>query len=87
MTNIEIKKSQVVLLKSLGKNTADIAAKYGVTIKEMNEVLEQFGMTKTRLPKPEPTYYVTAVDDVADVVGLSNNTNDVPTSPAPLEIV
>jgi hypothetical protein len=70
MKNIEITKSRVVLLRSLGKTTEEIATIYSVTSKEMSSVLMGFGLTKPKKAPVEKTYTITPVDDLADAAGI-----------------
>lgn len=65
MRTIEIKKSAVVLYKSLGKTNEEMASKFGVTNKEMQEVLITFGLVKSRKPRVEAAYVINTIDDVA----------------------
>lgn len=67
MKTITIKKSTVAQYRGVGMNVDFMAERFGVTTKEMNSVLETFGMRKGR-SKAEPAYVINAVDDMADTL-------------------
>jgi hypothetical protein len=72
---ITIQKSVVAMQLGLKKSVEQIAAHYGVTEKEMKDVMVQFGLAKARKPKNEPAYTINAVNDV------DGNTEELPTIP------
>jgi hypothetical protein len=67
MNTIEIKKSTVAAYRGVGKDVDFMAEKFGITTKEMNEVLVGFGMKAVRSKKVvEPTYIIKPVDDMSE---------------------
>jgi hypothetical protein len=69
MTTIVIKKSTVAAYRGVGKDVDFMAEKFGITTKEMNEVLVGFGMKAVRSKKVvEPTYVINPIDDMSEEV-------------------
>jgi len=67
MRTITIKKSTVAQLKGVGINVDTMATRFGITVKEMNEVLVGFKMKPGRSKKVnEPVYEINPVDDMVE---------------------
>lgn len=73
MRTITIKKTDVAMLKGLGKTTEDMANNFGITKNEMAETLIEFGLTKSR--KTPKEYKIVTIDDVVtkEVEEVVNN--------------
>jgi heat shock protein HspQ len=66
---IRIKKSTVAQYRGVGIDVDTMAERFAITPKEMNSVLEKFGMRKSRSKKEiAPTYIIVTEDDMQDVV-------------------
>jgi heat shock protein HspQ len=66
---IRIKKSTVAQYRGVGIDVDTMAERFAITPKEMNGVLEKFGMRKSRSKKEiAPAYVILTEDDMQDVV-------------------
>jgi hypothetical protein len=83
MKTITIKKSVVAAYKGVGVTVDVMAKRFGITTKEMNEVLVGFGMKAGRTKKVA-TYEVVPVDDMAEDLASTtvNSTEPEVTEPA-----
>ena len=67
-TVIKISQSAVALLRGMGKDLPTMAAKFKITEKEMRDVLEDFGMLKSRAKKVvEPAYVIELEYDMNEI--------------------
>jgi len=73
MKTIDLKKTELALYKALGKTEEQIAANYGITVKEVKESMQAFGLTKSRGTAKAKEYSINLIDDSSSVV-LSENT-------------
>lgn len=76
MRTIVLRKSELAQLKGLGKTTEEMAAKFGVTTKEMLNTLIGFNLSKAKPRVKEVAYVIQTVNDIDTV-----NDNDMPTAP------
>lgn len=83
MKTITIKKSVAAAYKGAGVTVDVMAKRFGITTKEMNEVLVGFEM-KARRTKKVATYEVVPVDDMAEDLASTtvNSTEPEVTEPA-----
>lgn len=77
MRTILLKKSELAQLKGLGKTTEEMAAKYGVTTKEMLSTLIGFGLSKARLKVKEVEYTINIIDDIDTEELVTTTTNEL----------
>lgn len=68
MKAIEVKKSNIALLVLSKKTNEQIAAIYGITVKEVLDVKLQFGFTKFRGTKTAKAYTINLVDDCQQII-------------------
>lgn len=69
MKNIEIKKSQIALLKkAFSKTNEEIAAHFGITTKEALDALMHFDLIKGRKATKTPEYTISYNDDTTNLV-------------------
>lgn len=73
MNTISIKKSTLSTYRGLGLTSTEIAAKYGITEKEVKSALETFGLVKKRAGAKvkEVAYVINLVDDSAEFLSKS----------------
>ena len=65
LRKITIKKSELILDRFKKLTTSQIANKYGITLKETNQIFEALDLKKSR-NKVEKTYELVVIDDLAD---------------------
>jgi hypothetical protein len=74
---IRIKKSTVAQYRGVGIDVDTMAERFAITPKEMNSVLEKFGMRKSRSKKEiAPAYVILTEDDMQDIVAEPITDND-----------
>ncbi len=66
MKQIQIKKSIVAQKRGLGKTTEQMAVDFGITKKEMREVLVTFGFMKPIKVAKSPEYEVVTINDITE---------------------
>lgn len=71
MKTIKIKKSEFATVKGLGISNDGIAAKFGITPKEVTDAMIQFGLSKSR--KPAKEYTIELIDDITVTETVSND--------------
>lgn len=71
MKQIEIKKSIVAQKRGLGKTTEQMAVDFGITKKEMREVLVTFGFMKPIKVAKSPEYEVITNNDIPEETTIS----------------
>ncbi len=72
MTTINVKKTEMALYKALGKSEDQIASNYGITVKEVKECMQAFGLTKTRGTVKVKEYEINMIDDAKNVLVEEN---------------
>lgn len=76
MKTINVKKTELALYKALGKTEEQIAANYGITVKQVKEGMVQFGLTKSRKPVKTDGYVVNFIDDSSTVILAESTTQE-----------
>ena len=68
---IEVKRTALAFLKSIGKSNAEIATKYGIKESEVKTLMVRAGLVKSRSKTAvaAPEYFINYIDDSTSILG------------------